>query len=86
MLKYTAFKLSVNTMHPTLTQALIALSLLKSYILVFVPASYNVALSIAEIHFGARRGVELMIFIALNYVIHSNVRTIRVLLPPVPAQ
>ena len=25
MLKYTAFKLSVNTMHPTLTQALIAL-------------------------------------------------------------
>ena len=25
MLKYTAFKLSVNTMYPTLTQALIAL-------------------------------------------------------------
>ena len=40
-------------------------NLLKSYILVFVPAPY-IALSVVEIHFGARRGVELMIFIAIN--------------------
>ena len=43
MLKYTAFKLSVNTMHPTLTQALIALSsqmtIVADQILAHVPAT-----------------------------------------------